>query len=229
MQLPGTRIHFHESRKTLDARTKELASQGIEVSIKKADPFMPEQEDARWDNKLLGTHTSKSYIYTVFYYNCKLFGLRGLDEHRQLEVCQVKCGISDEKAYIEFCGRTSKNFAGGVHQRNVLAKSICHYTSTSGTSRSLYDVYASYISMMGNGPFYRQPLPGPEPRFGVQPMKVNKLGTMVKTMCAEAGFFRNFTNHSGKRTCATTLFHSGHTRDDQNNNFLKLVELWNHK
>ncbi|XP_062593284.1 uncharacterized protein LOC134254776 [Saccostrea cucullata] len=199
---------FHDFRKTLDARMKELASQGIGVSIKQADPLTPEQEDVLWEKKLLGSHTSKSYINTVFYYNCKLFGLRGLDEHRKLEVCQIKCGDSDGKAYIEFCGRTSKNFSGGLHQRNILAKTIRHY-SESGTLRSLFDVYSSYISLVGEGSFYRRPLPGPEPRFGIQPIGVSKLGTIIKTMCAEAGFLGNFSNHSGKRTCATTLFQSG--------------------
>lgn len=130
---------------------KELASQGIGVSVKQADPLTPEQ-DVLWDKNFLGPHSSKSYINTVIYYNCKLFGLRGLDEHRKLEVCQLKCDVSDGKTYIEFCGRTSRNFAGGLHQRNILAKSIRHF-SESGTPRSLYGIYASYISMVEQGKF----------------------------------------------------------------------------
>jgi len=31
----------------------------------------------------------------------------------------------------------------------------------------------------------------------------------MKTMCAEAGITGNFTNHSGKRTCATQLYQAG--------------------
>ena len=31
----------------------------------------------------------------------------------------------------------------------------------------------------------------------------------VKKFCEEAGFQGNYTNHSGKVTCATTLFQSG--------------------
>ncbi|XP_062597919.1 zinc finger MYM-type protein 2-like [Saccostrea cucullata] len=57
---------FHDFRKTLDARMKELASQGIGVSITQADPLTPEQEDVLWEKKLLGAHTSKSYINTEF-------------------------------------------------------------------------------------------------------------------------------------------------------------------
>lgn len=187
---------FHDFRKTVDAHMKEFASQGIGVSVKQADPLTPEQEDVLWNKIFLGQHSSKSYLNTVFYYNCKLLGLRGLDKHRKLEVCQLKCVVSDGKTYIEFCGRTSKNFAGGLHQRNILAKLSRHF-SESGTPRSLYDIYASYISMVEQGPFYRCPLPGPEIRFGIQPMGVSKLGTIIKPMCSEAGFVGNFSNHSG--------------------------------
>ena len=34
----------------------------------------------------------------------------------------------------------------------------------------------------------------------------NTLGTIVKRFCKEAGFEGQYTNHSGKVTCATTLF-----------------------
>lgn len=57
------------------------------------------------------------------------------------------------------------------------------------------------------------PLPGPEIRFGIQPMGVNKLEPIIKTICAEKGFVGNFLNHLGKRTCATTLFQYGKLYD----------------
>lgn len=52
--------------------------------------------------------------------------------------------------------------------------------------------------MVELGPFNRWPLQmEPEIRFGIQHMGVNKLGsiTCIMTMCAEAGFVRNFSNH----------------------------------
>lgn len=202
---------FNDFRKTLDAHVKELASQGIGVSVKQADPLTPEQ-DVLWDKNFLWPHSSKSYINTVIYYNCKLFGLRGLDEHRKLEVCQLKCDVSDGKTYIEFCGRTSRNFAGGLHQRNILAKSIRHF-SESGTPRSLYGIYASYISMVEQGKFLWMATSGTRNPLWNSTYGVNKLGTIIKTMRAKAGFVGNFSNHSGKRTCATTLFQSGKLHD----------------
>ena len=57
--------------------------------------------------------------------------------------------------------------------------------------------------------FYHRPFPGTEVRFSQQPVCVNKLATLNKSMYTKAGLKENFSNHSGKRTCATSLFHEG--------------------
>ena len=59
------------------------------------------------------------------------------------------------------------------------------------------------------GYFYHRPFPGTEVRFSQQPVGVNKLATLNKSMYTKAGLKGNFSNHSGKRTCATSLFHEG--------------------
>ena len=59
------------------------------------------------------------------------------------------------------------------------------------------------------GHFYHHPLPGAEVCFFQQPVGVNKLATLNKSMCTKADLQGNFSNHSGKRTCATSLFHEG--------------------
>ena len=59
------------------------------------------------------------------------------------------------------------------------------------------------------GHFYHRPLPGAEVRFSQQPVGVNKLATLNKSMCTKAGLQGNFSNHSGKRTCAKSLIHEG--------------------
>ena len=57
--------------------------------------------------------------------------------------------------------------------------------------------------------FYHRPFPGTEVRFSQKPVGVNKLATLNKSMYTKAGLKGNFSNHSGKRTCATSLFHEG--------------------
>ena len=63
------------------------------------------------------------------------------------------------------------------------------------------------------GAFYRKPLGTTPPRFADQPIGINTLQNTVKNFCKEAGFEGQFTNHSGKVTCATELFK--HNVDEQ--------------
>ena len=64
---------------------KKLTKEGVGVETMQAQPLTPEQEEKLWCLThfrcvLLGA----SPCNTVFWYNCKLFGLRGKDEHRSL-------------------------------------------------------------------------------------------------------------------------------------------------
>lgn len=206
--LDGKDMRFRNFRKTLDARMKQLATEGIGVTIRQADPISPEMENALWEGGHLGMKTSVALTNTIFFYNCKLFGLRGLDEHRSLVTEQFKLDKISDKMFITFYGRTSKNFAGGLNQRNLTAKEVKHDCGPDGP-RNLFHVYQTYIDMVGPGSMYRRPLAGEGLKYSKQVMGVNKLGKIIKDMCSGAGFHGNFSNYSGKRTCATNLFQSG--------------------
>lgn len=148
---------FYNFRKTLDARMKEISSKGIGLKKKQADPISADDENLLWEKDLLGGATSKSLLNTVFYDSCKLFGLRGMDEHRSLTRDQFSLGQDNVGTYIDFQGKTSNNFSGGLNQRKIEAKSIRHYSSTSD-ERSLYNIYETYMELTessGNGAFYR--------------------------------------------------------------------------
>uniref|UniRef100_K1QL50 Zinc finger MYM-type protein 3 n=1 Tax=Magallana gigas TaxID=29159 RepID=K1QL50_MAGGI len=159
--LDGKDMRFRNFRKTLDARMKQLATEGIGVTIRQADPISPEMENALWEGGHLGMKTSVALTNTIFFYNCKLFGLRGLDEHRTLVTEQFKLDKISDKMFITFYGRTSKNFAGGLNQRNLTAKEVKHDCGPDGP-RNLFHVYQTYIDMVGPGSMYRRPLAGIE-------------------------------------------------------------------
>ncbi|XP_062567663.1 uncharacterized protein LOC134229896 [Saccostrea cucullata] len=77
------------------------------------------------------------------------------------------------------------------------------------------DLFKLYLEALGNeGLFYRRPLAGSPPRYGIQAVGVNKLKSMMKIICDRAGLKGNFTNHSGKKTCATALYQSGIDEQD---------------
>ena len=72
------------------------------------------------------------------------------------------------------------------------------------------DYFAKYLGALGGrGHFYRRPLAGSPVRYSEQIVGMNKLKNMMKVICHRAGLIGNYTNHSGKRTCATQLYMAG--------------------
>ncbi|XP_076082259.1 uncharacterized protein KIAA1958-like [Mytilus galloprovincialis] len=69
---------FLRFRQILDAQMKKLTSDGYGtcINVKQADPISVEQEEILWDKSVFGNHSSESLLHTVFFYNCKYFGLR---------------------------------------------------------------------------------------------------------------------------------------------------------
>ena len=163
---------------------------------KQAEPLSSEQENELWNIGAFGMETAQAMLNTGYFYNCKLFGLRGVDEHRQLDSDQFLIGCDQNGKYIEVSGRTSKNFAGGLRLRNVQPKLIRHHSG--GGNRCLVEVYARYISLVGaTGPFYKKPI-AESKRFSSQVLGVKAIGQITKNMCKLAGFKGNFTSHTGK-------------------------------
>ncbi|CAG2250035.1 unnamed protein product [Mytilus edulis] len=72
---------FLRFRQILDAQMKKLTSDGYGINVKQADPISVEQEEI--DKSVFGNHSS-NLLHTVF--SCKYFGLRGRDEHRNLQI-----------------------------------------------------------------------------------------------------------------------------------------------
>ena len=79
---------FYEFRRALSARMTELTFEGIGTTTRQAEPISEETEQQLWDKGFLGKDTAKSLSNTMFYYNSKLFGLFGVDEHRNLTTDQ---------------------------------------------------------------------------------------------------------------------------------------------
>ena len=95
-------------------------------------------------------------------------------------------------------------------------KDLKVYGNESLGERCIVDVFSTYLSLVPkSGEFYRRPIKGSHdpPRFSMQVVGRNKLQTIVKEFCTQAGFSGYYNNHSGKVTCATTLFK--HNVDEQ--------------
>ena len=58
---------FGNFTKTLDARMRQLASEGHGVAKKQAEPISPEQENILWEKNLLGSENSFALLNSGFF------------------------------------------------------------------------------------------------------------------------------------------------------------------
>ena len=122
---------FASFRKFLDSRMKDLLKRGLGTKTKQAEPIMPEDEQIIWEKGVFGNETAEKLQCTMFFYNCKLFGLRGHDEHHDLDCTQFITGEDTHGKYVEFVGRSTKTYKGGLGQRELANKNIRHYSQSS--------------------------------------------------------------------------------------------------
>ncbi|CAC5371222.1 unnamed protein product [Mytilus coruscus] len=119
---------FAPFRRVLDAKIKDLLSKGLGTKTRKADPISHEDEELFRVNGVFGKSSATTLQYTVFYYTCKLFGLRGRDEHRNLDCDQFEIDIDSTGKFIRFIGRNNKTFKGGLRHMQLANKDIKHYS-----------------------------------------------------------------------------------------------------
>ena len=199
-------------RKSLDARMKALTAEGFGTERKSAQPITRDMESLLWDKGIFFRGTAIGLLNIVYFYNCKLFGLRAGDEHRTLSVEQFHfSSTSDGCNYMQFIGRNCKTYQGGIKHRQLMPKDLKIYAIPELGERDIVSCFQYYLSLIpSEGPFYRRPgvvtKSTVQPYFTKQVVGKNTLNGLVQRFCTEAGLDGYFTGHSGKVTCATELF-----------------------
>lgn len=130
-------LRFADFRKTLDGKMKSLLSKGLDTKVKQADQITPGDEELLWEREVLGNKTAETLQYNVFFHMCKLFGLRGFDEHRDLTCANVTTGEDGRGKFVHFVGGSSKTFKGGLAHLTLQSKDIRHYCQP-GRSDKIY-------------------------------------------------------------------------------------------
>ena len=120
----------------------------------------------------------------------------------------------DEKnrVYLEYVDYGNKAYRGGLKHMKVEPKVIRQYENTSDPDHCVVNIFVLhvYLLYLPQEVFYCRPLPDDGsgiPRYGKQRVGRNKLALTIPDMCKEAGIEGYKTGHSGKVTCATTLYH----------------------
>ena len=107
-------LDFVELRKVLDAQMKTPINKGLGCNLKQADPISRGDEAKLWDTNVFGRDNAEQLQQTVFFYGSKLFGLRGCDEHHDLQCEQFEIGDDSKGKFIRFIGRSTKTYKGGL-------------------------------------------------------------------------------------------------------------------
>lgn len=91
-------------------------------------------------------------------------------------------------------------------------KAIRQYENLNDPEHCVVNIFLRYFDVIPfrDRFFYFRPLPNDGtdvPGFGKQPVGRNVLGRIIPDMCKAAGIEGRKTGHSGKVTCATSLYH----------------------
>ena len=82
--------HFRQLHGTLDSYFHKLHSEGVGRQTKHAEVISSEEEDQLWDKGVMDTKTPTGLQNAAFFVVGKIFCLRGGQEHRGLQLSQLK-------------------------------------------------------------------------------------------------------------------------------------------
>ena len=202
---------FRDLTRTCDSVYRDLHSKGVGTSVRHTSIFSSEDEAKLWETGVLADTSPKSLQRAVFYYIGKRFCIRGGEEQRKLGPSQfLRTENPDCYTYVE---HGSKNRNGGIGQVRQENKCVHCYSVPDKAPQCLVFLLDLYFSKLPKYAFEKDilycrpktktPLEGPW--YDFSPVGRNKLGTMVKDMCQDAGIAPR-TNHSLRATGATALF-----------------------
>lgn len=213
---------FLQLKNTLDNIMSERTKAGGKTKPRKADVITIEQEEKLWSSGVLGSENPKQLLYTLVYQFGLNFALRAGEEHRNLRFTNSQLEILTDVSGLQFLRYTedvSKANQGGIAHKNVKGKVVDAYENPV-KSRCVVSLYKKYLSRcpVTNRPdaFYLRPVEKSKLTweytdvwYVAQPIGKNKLGSIVKELCAQANLSGYFTNHSLRATAATRIFQSG--------------------
>ena len=193
---------FWDFRKTLDARMKELNKEGIHTHPKQAQPLSIDDESVFWDKGIFNWIDSRCLQNAVYFYTCKVFGLRAADEHAGLTMSQFTFNSDKEGEYIRFQGKVCKNNQGGLSQAGKVAFKDLRQYSQPDNPRCYVKMMKLYMQALPkNGPFYRRPLVSRycgDIRYSKQKIGIHYFENLMQKLVKDAGLQGFFTGHSGK-------------------------------
>lgn len=205
---------FAKLRNVVKTKVRELKTFGKGNLPRTSKPITDEEIEILWQHNQFGNHTPNSIINTLWFNNTIHFGLRGSDEHRNMSWGDVKlCEDCTGLEYLEFVKRRPKTRPGenpGAMQA-VKQKMSSYMSIPDRCPVNTFKLYASkrptdYCNP--EDPFYiasthtNQNNLGPNGQwFKRQPIGINKLNGLMKTMVKAAGLpeDKKLSNRSARK------------------------------
>ena len=104
---------------------KQLTADGLGTTKWQAQPISKEMEALLWEKGIFFRTSGKGLMNIIYYYICKLFGLRAGDKYRALCIEQFFFGETEDGfLYMKFTGRSSKTYQGGLRHRKLNPKEL---------------------------------------------------------------------------------------------------------
>ena len=208
---------FRELKFTLDNMMKANTASGIRIAVHQAEVLSFSDEDFLWNNGFLGKSTPQKLLNTVVFVLGMSCALRAGKEHRALRSMGFKSQItwymhrdgSRFFVYREDMGlKTNK---GGLKHRKVDPKVVNVYPINNSSCCPVRILYTYFCKLPVNRTcpaLYLRPRPNynGENWYFNQPVGVNKLQSVVKKVCKNAGLNGYNTNHSLRSTAATRMY-----------------------
>ena len=116
---------FHEVQDILKKKQKQLKSIGKGNRPNAADPLSDEDIDTFYSRKLLGIHSPRALLNTLWMNNCTFFGMRPGKEQRDLCWGDLQLKTDSEgNRFIEFNIERQTKTRTGENPRNIREKNI---------------------------------------------------------------------------------------------------------
>ena len=126
---------------------KWLHGKGLGTSSKQAEPITPDEECLLWTSGQLGTKSAKSLLNTVQLYNCKVFGMRSQDEHRDLKCAQFEKKVDEkQRVYLEYTDYGSKTNCGGLKHMKVQNKIARQYENQIDPDQCVVNIFVALMN-----------------------------------------------------------------------------------
>ncbi len=211
---------FHALKYTVDNEMKLRTRQGLSQAVKQADIITEEQEDFLWNCGLLGKDTPLQLFRTLLYVIGINLALRAGKEYQALcsigKNSQLSFGVQNGQRivyYQEDIG--TKTNQGGLRHKKLTRKKVTIFPSENAARCPVSVIYKYHCKLPNNqknDALYLRPRMDSAEKdvwYYDMPVGINKLQSVVKELCHEAGFTDNYTNHSLSSTSATHMYRAG--------------------